>query len=345
MRFLNYSYNGHHPQIGAGLRAAPDAAVLGRAILGENAVLGACSVIRADGHKIEVGRNFSLGPQATVHIAHETIFTQIGDDVAVGADAVIHACTLGDGCVIGAGCVILDGSVLGAGIVLAPGSVAFPRSQLEPGMLYAGAPAKPVRPLEPGELEASRTSLRAQNDMSLSVAQAQGDHSGLAGQTIFTAANAQILGEVQAADQTGIWFGCILDGRDAPIRLGARTNVQDNARLTSDAGALEIGADVTIGHNVVMSSCQIGAGSLIGIGARVAPGTVVEPNTMLAAGAATEPGQVLTSGQLWAGVPARPKRQLSESQTATLSVTIPAYIEYGQNFAAAQAAAQDQAQT
>lgn len=334
MDFINLPYDGASPQIGAGLTAAPDAAVLGRAELGGQAVLGALSVIRADGHYVKIGASFSLGRAGTVHIAHETIATEIGDGVAVGADAVVHACTVGANCVIGAGAVILDGSVLAEGVVMAPGAVAYPRSQLNGGMLYAGAPAQPIRALDPGELEASQKALRAEN---LTALEPSGPAGGpITGAPLFLAANAQVSGDVQCEAQVGIWFGTVLNAGAAKITVGARSNIQDNSRLTCDAGAIQIGADVTIGHNVVMSSCQIADQSLIGISSRVAPGTVVERNVMLAAGSVTEPGQVLTAGMLWAGNPARPKRELTQSQSATILQTIPSYMEYGAKFAAAQ---------
>ena len=335
MGFLNFPYETYTPSIGPNLTAASDAAVLGRTVLGAGAVLGNLSVIRADGHDVKIGADFSLGRAGTVHIAHETLATYIGDGVVVGADAVVHACTVGASCVIGAGGVILDGSVLQDGVVMAPGAVAYPRSVLDSGMLYAGAPAKPVRPLEPGELEASQAALRAENLGD--VTDTAMPRPTPAGDPLFVAANARISGDVHCAAQTGIWFGCVLDAGKAAIRIGARTNVQDNARLTGDAGDIEIGADVTIGHNVIMSSCRVAEGSLIGISSRVAPGTVVERNVMLAAGAVTEPGQVLTEGFLWAGNPARPKRELSASQSATLLQTIPSYISYAAAFATSQA--------
>lgn len=334
MGFLNFPYETHSPVIGADLTAANDAAVLGRTVLGAGAVLGNLSVLRADGHDVKIGTDFSLGRAGTVHIAHQTLATYIGDNVVVGADAVVHACKIGAGCVIGGGSVILDGAVVEDGVVVAPGAVAYPRSVLESGMLYAGAPAKPIRRLEPGELDVSQSALRAENHADITDTVA--DRPSWSGDPLFVAANAQTSGRVICAAQTGIWFGCVLTAATAAIRIGARTNVQDNARLTCDTDEIQIGEDVTIGHNVVMSSCQISDGSLIGIGARVAPGTIVEPNVMLAAGAATEPGQVLTEGLLWAGRPARPKRMLSDSQSATLLQTIPAYIDYATKFAAAQ---------
>ncbi len=334
MSFLNFPYGSYVPQLGDNLTAAPDAAVLGRAELGVNAVLGNLTVIRADGHYVKIGDDFSLGNAGTVHIAHEIYATDIGDRVVVGADAVVHACKVGSDCVIGAGAVILDGSVVGDEVVMAPGAVAFPRSVLDSGYLYAGAPAKPVRPLEPGELAASQAGLRAEN---AAMMEAEGVARGaVMDGPLFQAANAQVLGAVECAEDTSIWFGCVLDARDAKISIGARTNIQDNTRMACDAGNIQIGADVTVGHNVVMSSCQIAEQSLIGMSARVAPGTKVERNVMLAAGAVTEAGQVLTEGLLWAGNPARPKRELSPSQSATIQETIPSYMSYGRNFAASQ---------
>ena len=151
------SYAGVSPQfatppvlVGAG------AAVLGRATLGRNARLGAQSVIRADGHFVKIGDDFSLGPRSTVHIAHDIFPAIVGDRVTVGENAVVHACTLGSDVVVGDGAVILDGSVVADNVVIEPRSIVFPRSELQSGKLYAGMPARPVRDLRPGEIDGAR---------------------------------------------------------------------------------------------------------------------------------------------------------------------------------------------
>jgi carbonic anhydrase/acetyltransferase-like protein (isoleucine patch superfamily) len=156
-------YGGVEPSFGgAPVHAGAGAAVLGRVTLGSRAWLGARAVVRGDGHYVEIGDDFRLGAGGTVHIAHDLYPTHIGAGVTAGRNSVIHACDVGDGCWIGRDVVILDGSRIGPGAALADGSLVFPRSELEGGWLYEGQPARPVRRLEAGELEALHARARAE---------------------------------------------------------------------------------------------------------------------------------------------------------------------------------------
>lgn len=335
MRPYLLSYAGVEPVFaGPPAHAGPGAAVLGRATLGARASLGASSVIRADGHVVTAGDEFRLGPRATVHIAHELYPTHIGDRVAVGRNAVVHACTVGNDCVIGDDAVVLDGSVLEDGVILEPGAVVFPRSRLTGGQVYAGAPAKPVRAAEPGEVAArSRAMADAMEDGARPLAEP-----GDASIPFFVAATARLRGRVEAGSNASIWFGCDLDAGAHAIVLGERANVQDNTVMRCTSGPITFGAGSVVGHNVELATCAVGAGSLVGIGARVAEGTVIEDDVLLAAGATTTPGQVLHAGWLWAGRPARPLSRMDEAKRAMISGTNGHYVGYARDFDAAQRA-------
>ena len=326
-------YVGKAPRFaGPVLHAGPCAAVLGRATIGREAWLGARSVVRADGETVSVGDGFRLGARGTVHIATDEYATTIGDGVTAGPGAVIHACAVGDGCLIGARAIILDGSRLAPGVALAEDAVVYPRSELEGGWLWEGAPARPVRRLEPGELARKHADARAETD---GTAPAPGD--GGAGLK-FVAATARIAGRVTGAGGNGIWHGCEIDGGTRGVAIGAETNVQDNSTLRAVDAPVGIGARVTVGHNVSMTDCVVGDGSLIGIGAVLAPGTRVGSGVLVAAGARTDPGQVLEDGHLYAGRPARRLKPLDAGRRAMMAAIWPHYIDYARAFAAAQRA-------
>ena len=213
---LQASYNGISPQIAAPLsRAHPGAVVLGRATIGARAQLGAFSVIRADGHTVDIGDDFFLGPRATVHIAHDIYPTRIGQNVTAGAGAVVHACDVGDDCVIGDGAVILDGSSLAAGVVLDANAVVFPRSTLEAGKRYAGAPAKPVGTVTQTERDAIRAQVRHDAELAEMTVSAQP-------QTLdcFVAPSARLNGEIKVGEGVGIWYGCVLNANAHTISIG-----------------------------------------------------------------------------------------------------------------------------
>lgn len=327
-------YEGTEPRFGGAPRClGPRAAVLGRATIGKGLVLGEGAVIRADGHFVEIGDDFHLGPRATVHIAHAVYPTIIGDRVSVGINAVVHACTVGSDCVIDDNVVVLDGSVLEDGVALAPDSVVFPRSKLEGGFLYAGMPAKPVRPLEAGEVARLREAIRCKAGPG--APEGAGRRADL-DITVFLAATARIAGSIRAAPNSSVWFGCELDAGDSEIVIGENANIQDNTRISCAASGFRIGRNSTIGHNVLLHDCTIGENSLAGIGAVIAGGTVVEDSVLVAAGAVTEPGQVLESGWLWGGRPARAIARLDERKIELISTTAVTYCQYAQRFKAIQ---------
>jgi gamma-carbonic anhydrase len=332
-------YGGASPQLaGPPRHAGSGHALVGRITLGREAWLGAAAVIRADGHDVRGGNDLHMGRGATVHIAHEVYPTQIGDRVTVGANAVVHACTVHDDCVIEEDSVILDGSVVEAGSVIEAGSVVFARSQLQGGWLYAGRPAKPVRELQPGEIAEWRTMLRARSE-AVAVDWAGADGLAALEPTAFVGNTALLRGRIQAAERSSIWYGCRLDAAGGEIVIGARSNVQDNSVLVTGGGAIRIGVDTTIGHNVELAQCTIGDRCLIGIGSKVATGTIIEDDVFLAAGAITTPGQVLTSGFLWGGQPARQLTVLDKRKKALVLETIITYCDYADELKGAQAAA------
>jgi gamma-carbonic anhydrase len=314
--------------------AGPGAAVLGRATIGGRARLGASSVIRADGNFVHAGDDFVLGDRSTVHIAHDVYPAIIGDRVTVGVNAVIHACTVGNDVVVGDGAVILDGSVVADNVVIEPHSIVFPRSELAGGKLYAGMPARPVRDLRSGEVAQISARIRQ-------TAPAIASGSDLAEasihESVFVAATANLSGRIVAAQNSSIWFGCELDAAGGEIAIGENTNIQDNTWIHCRPGRrFVIDAGSTIGHNVTLGDCTIGARSLIGIGAVVANGTIVEDDVFLAAGGETTEGQVLESGFLWGRRPAIKMVSLDKAKRDLIAMTVEHYCAYARAFADAQ---------
>lgn len=307
------------------------ASVLGRATIGRRAWLGSYSVIRADGHLVTIGDEFQLGEHATVHIAHEVYPTVIGSRVVAGNHAVVHACEIGDDCIIEAGAVVLDGSKVGAGAVISAGSIVFPRSDLAGGWLYSGSPARPVMPITQQDLDARRQALG--NDATGNVDGPITSHATSPGKfDCFVAPTARLAGDIRLGPSVGIWYGCVLDGGSHGITIGAGTNVQDNTRILCQHDAVEIAADVTIGHNVTLFDCRVDSDSLVGIGSVISRGTVVERDVLVAAGTETTVGQRLTSGQVWAGRPARPIGKMDDRKRAMLAGTLPTYQGYAEQF-------------
>jgi carbonic anhydrase/acetyltransferase-like protein (isoleucine patch superfamily) len=340
------AYRGTHPRLASPpLHFGAGAALVGRVTLGADAWFGPGAVIRADGHDVRAGSDLHMGRRATVHIAHDVYPTLLGEHVTIGEYAVVHACEVGDGNVIEERAVVLDGSVLEPGVVLAADALVFPRSRLPGGFLYAGRPAKPQRPLADGELAQRRAALRARSAAVGHAAHPTGDLRATLPDNAFVANTATLRGDVALRAHASVWYGCDLDAEGGRIVIGERSNVQDNSLLRcGPGGRIEIGAETTIGHNVQMADCTIGARCLIGMGCVLASATRIDDDVFLAAGAATLPGQHLTGGRLWGGQPARALGQLDERKRAMIRAAIGTYCEYADELKRAQALAARSAQ-
>jgi carbonic anhydrase/acetyltransferase-like protein (isoleucine patch superfamily) len=336
-------YAGQPPSLGGPVAyAGMGSAVLGRVTLGRNAWLGPLSVIRADGHFVKVGDDFHLGPRSTLHINHEVFPCIVGDRVAVGENACVHACTVGSDVVIDDGTVILDGAIVEDHVVFQAGSTVFPNKRVAGGFLYAGSPAKPVRPIEPSDIAERRKTLAQKNKSRREPARprvAIATESQIDA-TVFIASTATVTGRIVAAPSSSIWFSNNFDAGRATISIGARTNIQDNTVIQCSFGGVSIGRDTTVGHNVTIRDSIIGNDTLIGIGSLVEEGTVIGDGVLLAAAAATTPGQKLESGWLYGGSPARQMIRLDAGKTEMIAMIIGQYCQYAQDFKAAERALQ-----
>lgn len=133
----------------------------------------------------------------------------------------------------------------------------------------------------------------------------------------FIAPNATLIGDVTIEAEASVWFGAVLRGDDAPIRVGARSNVQDNAVLHADPGfPTTVGAGVTIGHGAIVHGATVGDGALIGMGATVLNGARVGSESVVGANALVGEGKEFAPRTLLVGVPARPVRELDDAAVA-----------------------------
>jgi carbonic anhydrase/acetyltransferase-like protein (isoleucine patch superfamily) len=149
------------------------------------------------------------------------------------------------------------------------------------------------------------------------------------GERVFVAENATLIGDVAVGDDASIWFGTVVRGDVHRIRIGARTNVQDNCTLhvTTDTHALDIADEVTIGHGVIAHGCTIERGALIGMGSRVLDGARVGELALVGAGALVAEGSEVPPRTLAVGIPARVKRELTAEEVARLEQSWRNYVE------------------
>jgi len=154
------------------------------------------------------------------------------------------------------------------------------------------------------------------------------------GQGVFVAENATLIGDVEIGNDCSIWFGTVIRGDVNHIRIGSRTNIQDNCVLhvTHDTHPTIVAEEVTIGHGAIVHGCTIKRGALIGMGARVLDGAVVGECALVAAGAVVSEGMRVAPRTLVAGVPAKEKRPLTEKEIARLEGSWRNYIDYKEKY-------------
>ncbi|MFM7533865.1 MAG: gamma carbonic anhydrase family protein [Rubrivivax sp.] len=149
--------------------------------------------------------------------------------------------------------------------------------------------------------------------------------------TAWVAEDARVIGEVTLAEQASVWYGVVIRADTAPIRIGARSNVQDNSVLHVDMGMpLVIGQDVTVGHQVMLHGCTIGDGSLIGIQAVVLNGAKIGRNCLVGAGALVTEGKEFPDGSLIMGSPAKVVRELSPEALERMRFSAAFYVRNAQ---------------
>jgi carbonic anhydrase/acetyltransferase-like protein (isoleucine patch superfamily) len=313
-------------------RAGAGAVVIGRTTIGTDVFLGADSVIRGDGNEVHIGDGVWLGTRATVHIVHDILPAIIGSNTTVGDNSIVHACTVGANCLLEDDVTVLDGAVVEDNVLIEAGSTVFPRKILKSGSVYGGSPALPIRELRAGELAERAMALRARRTSVAVRAGALPDF----GDAVFIARNSQCAGELHFAPGSSLFFSCVADAGTGSITVCDNTNVQDNTIMRAGSGALAIGRDTTVGHNVRMGAVRIGAEALIGMGAVLSDGTVIEDDVLLAAGSTTAPGQVLESGWLWGGRPARPLSKLDAARRENMAENILTYCDYSQAYRRSQ---------
>jgi carbonic anhydrase/acetyltransferase-like protein (isoleucine patch superfamily) len=146
----------------------------------------------------------------------------------------------------------------------------------------------------------------------------------------YVQASAQIIGDVEIGAYSSVWFNVVIRGDVHPIRIGARTNIQDNSTVHVTGGRWPtiIGDDVTVGHAVVLHGCRIADRCLIGIGAIVLDGAEIEADCLIAAGSLVTPGTHVPSGHLAKGSPAKVARPLRPDELAHLRQSAANYVEH-----------------
>ncbi|GED23742.1 gamma carbonic anhydrase family protein [Halomonas halmophila] len=151
------AWKGMTPHLGERVYIDPQCMVLGDVDLGDDSSVWPMAVVRGDMHRIRIGARTSVQDGSVLHITHASDFNPdgfpltIGNEVTIGHKAILHGCTLGDRILVGMGAIVMDGAVVEDEVIIAAGAVVPPGKQLAGGHVYAGNPAKALRPLKDKE--------------------------------------------------------------------------------------------------------------------------------------------------------------------------------------------------
>ena len=156
--------------------------------------------------------------------------------------------------------------------------------------------------------------------------------------TAFVEASAQVIGDVELAEETSVWFTAVLRGDVNFIRVGRGTNIQDGTIVhVNRRGTPAIVEEfVTVGHAARLHGCHIKSHCLIGIGAVILDGAVLEEECLVAAGAVVSPGTLVPRGSVLMGAPARVKRQVTPADLDLIHRSAEGYIALRGEYLASQ---------
>ena len=151
----------------------------------------------------------------------------------------------------------------------------------------------------------------------------------------FVAPTAAVMGDVHLGEDSSVWYGAVLRGDMAPIRIGASTNLQDGVIVHVDEGVpCTVGSRVGVGHRALLHGCRVGDDCLVGMGAILLNHVVVGRGSVIAAGALLPEGFEVPPGSLVMGVPGRVARPVDAALTTRIEFTWRHYVEQARRHAA-----------
>jgi len=156
------------------------------------------------------------------------------------------------------------------------------------------------------------------------------------GRGVFLAETCAVIGDVEIGDETSIWYGTVIRGDVMPIRIGARTSVQDNTVVHVTAGryGTTIGNDCTIGHGAIIHACTVEDFCLIGMGSVILDGARIGRGSLVGAGALVTPGTDIPPDSLVIGSPAKVKRPINEREREQIVFGAAHYVELTRRYLA-----------
>jgi len=143
-----------------------------------------------------------------------------------------------------------------------------------------------------------------------------------------------IIGEVELGEEVNIWFGTVIRGDMNYIKIGSRTNIQDNStvHVTTGIAPTIIGNGVTIGHNAIIHGCTIEDNCLIGMGSIIMDNALIGENSLIGAGAVVPPNMKIPPNSLVVGLPAKVVRQINKTEKSEIFERAQHYIDFANEY-------------
>ena len=141
------SVRGFTPTYGDDCFLAENATIIGDVKMGKQCSIWFQAVVRGDVNSIVMGNQVNVQDGAIIHCTFEQAATTIGNKVSIGHRAIVHGCTIHDNVLVGMGAIVMDHAIVESNVLIAAGAVVLENAHLESGWLYAGVPAKKIKPL------------------------------------------------------------------------------------------------------------------------------------------------------------------------------------------------------
>lgn len=134
-----------YPAIGDNCYIAPNATIVGDVVIGNDCSVWFNAVVRGDVNAIRIGNKVNIQDGAVIHCTYQKTQTIVGNNVSIGHNAIVHGCTVHDNVLIGMGAIVMDNALIGSNSIIAAGAVVLEGTNVEPGSIFAGVPARKVK--------------------------------------------------------------------------------------------------------------------------------------------------------------------------------------------------------
>ncbi|MBC8213615.1 MAG: gamma carbonic anhydrase family protein [Candidatus Marinimicrobia bacterium] len=160
------------------------------------------------------------------------------------------------------------------------------------------------------------------------------DKSPIIPKSCYISESVDIIGNVTLGEEVNVWFGTVIRGDMNFIRIGERTNIQDNCtvHVTTDTAPTVIGNNVTIGHNAIIHGCKIEDGCLIGMGSIIMDNAQIGEGSIIGAGSVITENSLIPPRSLCLGIPGKIIRQVTDKEYAGILERAEHYVQFSKKY-------------